>query len=126
MSQLPQMRGREEQYSLSLSGGKREAEPLPYEEVKKTRTESYPENTPIISMYALTGALAASQYDTMTLSGQYKDYNLHMLVDSSSTHNFLDESVAKKFKLHLQKVLPMVIGVAGGHQLMCDTILSRV
>ena len=48
-----------------------------------------------------------------------KNKPLHILVDSGSTHNFLDVEVAKKLGCKLEKVGPMRVDVVNGSSLAC-------
>ncbi|GKA85512.1 zinc finger, CCHC-type containing protein, partial [Tanacetum coccineum] len=40
---------------------------------------------------------------------------VHVLVDSGSTHNFLDLQIAKKLGCRLRKICPMDVSVANGN-----------
>lgn len=44
-----------------------------------------------ISIHALTGV---SMFNTMRVTGYVKDKPIHILIDSGSTHNFLDSKIA--------------------------------
>ena len=52
-------------------------------------------NTPVISLHALWGT---ERCQTMRVVGRIKKQSLVMLIDSDNTHNFIDQSVAKRLK----------------------------
>jgi len=72
---------------------------------------------PLISLQALQGM---NFFQTMRVTGKVGSQVLHILVDSKSTHNFLDVTTAKKLKCELQKISPLVVAVADGAQLQCQ------
>ena len=47
---------------------------------------------------------------------------MHILIDSGSTHNFLDVATAKKLRCELLKITPLVVVVANGAQLQCQMV----
>ena len=47
---------------------------------------------PCISLNALSGNRG---YRTMRVAGYYKDKPIHILIDSGSTHNFLDRDATR-------------------------------
>lgn len=53
---------------------------------------------PIISMKALIGIPSLLEYKTMRVSGALNGHKIHILVDSGSTHNFIDTCTIKKLK----------------------------
>ncbi|GJW76173.1 reverse transcriptase [Tanacetum coccineum] len=53
----------------------------------------------------------------MRVTGHVGKHNLHILIDTGSTHNFLDINKAKKFGLHLSSTCPLQVDIAGGAQL---------
>jgi len=73
--------------------------------------EGQEEEQPLISLQALQGM---SSFQTMRVIGNVGAQVLHILVDSGSTHNFLDTSTAKKLKCELQKIPPLAVAVADG------------
>jgi len=48
-----------------------------------------------------------------------------MLIDSGSTHNFLDSTIAKKLRCELLKIPPIAVAVADGAQLNCQSMCTR-
>jgi hypothetical protein len=69
---------------------------------------------PQLSLQALTGIAA---YHTMRVTGLHEKKLLHILLDSGSTHNFLDLDVAKTLGCKLEAIPPLAITGGGGHQL---------
>ncbi|XP_074283542.1 uncharacterized protein LOC141608089 [Silene latifolia] len=74
---------------------------------------------PCISVNALAGNQA---FQTMRVIGYVGKKPLHILVDSGSTHNFLDLSLAKKMGLDLEKITPQAVTVADGNHLACQYV----
>ncbi|XP_071728193.1 uncharacterized protein [Rutidosis leptorrhynchoides] len=70
-------------------------------------------NSPHISLNALTGTNA---YQTMRVKGLVNKYKIHILIDSGSTHNFLDINVAKKLGCKISGTPPLSVFVPGGNQ----------
>jgi len=58
----------------------------------------------------------------MRITGRVGSHILHILVDSGSTHNFLDTTTAKKLRCELQKIPPLMVAVADGAQLQCQWV----
>jgi len=53
----------------------------------------------------------------MRVAGKVGAHPIHILVDSGSTHNFLDAATAKQLKCELFKIPPIAVAVADGAQL---------
>ncbi|PNX92266.1 retrotransposon-related protein [Trifolium pratense] len=71
-------------------------------------------DSPQLSLQALTGV---SHYQTMRVTGMHDKKVLHILLDSGSTHNFLDLELAKKLGCKLEAISPLAITSGGGHKL---------
>jgi len=69
------------------------------------------EEQPLISLQALQGM---NSFQTMRVEGKVGFQALHILVDSGSTHNFLDLNTAKKLRCELMKIPPLMVAVANG------------
>ncbi|GJS94074.1 reverse transcriptase [Tanacetum coccineum] len=67
---------------------------------------------PLISLNALTRLNA---YRTMRVKGCVGKNALHVLVDSGSTHHFLNLQIAKKLGCRLRKICPLDVSVANGN-----------
>ena len=55
----------------------------------------------------------------MRVTVHVKKKALHILIDSGSTHNFLDVEVAKKIGCKTVSITPMRVDVANGSSLSC-------
>lgn len=67
---------------------------------------------PQLSLQTLTGV---SNYHKMRISGLHGNKLLQILVDSGSTHNFLDIEVAKKLGCKLDVISPLTVTAGGGY-----------
>ncbi|OMO92934.1 Aspartic peptidase [Corchorus olitorius] len=67
------------------------------------------QENPIISLHAILGI---SGYQTMRVEGKIKPLEVVMLVDSGSTHNFLDYNLAKVLKLPYKRGFRKEVTVA--------------
>lgn len=74
-------------------------------------TENPLNEVPQLSLNAMTGI---SNYQTMRVTGMHDKKLLHILLDSGSTHNFLDLEVAKKLGCKLDKVSSLPVTAGGG------------
>ena len=72
---------------------------------------------PFISFNALTGK---QTFQTMRVIGMLGDTKVHILIDSGSTHNFLDIATAKKIRCTFQETEPQAITVADGNHIACQ------
>ena len=81
---------------------------------------------PVISLHALLGT---GDSQTMRLQGKIKTFTVVILVDSGSTHNFIDQGVVKRGGLHTQTINGLSVSVANGAQMwvqdMCPGVLWR-
>lgn len=66
---------------------------------------------PQFSVHALNGT---SNYRTMRVKGAVKGKMVHILIDSGSTHNFMDLVVAKKLGCRLKTIPSFVVSVEDG------------
>ncbi|XP_022031762.1 uncharacterized protein LOC110932814 [Helianthus annuus] len=82
--------------------------------VDEIGTDERDEAEPQISIHALTGI---PSYSTMRVRGSMGNRQLHILIDSGSTHNFLNESLAKKLQCEVMTISPINVGVADGKRL---------
>ncbi|XP_022032945.1 uncharacterized protein LOC110934059 [Helianthus annuus] len=71
---------------------------------------------PLISIHALTGI---PSFSTMQVVGNIGTKTLQILIDSGSTHNFIDEKLAVKLGCVMKDIEGMKVGVANGSQLLC-------
>ncbi|KAL5720791.1 hypothetical protein ACHQM5_013426 [Ranunculus cassubicifolius] len=75
-----------------------------------------------ISLNALSGN---ASYQTLQLQGKVSNRLLTMLVDTGSTHNFLDSNTAKMLGCPMQATTVHSVKVAGGGQLQCEAICQN-
>ncbi|KAL5709495.1 hypothetical protein ACHQM5_020179 [Ranunculus cassubicifolius] len=72
-----------------------------------------------ISLQALSGS---NSFQTLQLQGKVKKQTITMLIDSGSTHNFLDAATAKQLGCVGRVTHPHLVSVAGGGKLQCDSM----
>ncbi|GKC71938.1 reverse transcriptase [Tanacetum coccineum] len=72
------------------------------------------ETTPHISSNALIGR---STFQTMRVIGHIGKYEIHILVDLGSTHNFIDCEIARKLGCQRNKTCPLQVNVANGNHM---------
>ena len=53
------------------------------------------DGVPQLSIHAINGIHKAFNTRTMRVEGEYKKRKLYILIDSGSTHNFLDTNLVK-------------------------------
>lgn len=70
---------------------------------------------PTISINALSGS---TTFNCMRVIGQYGKKKLYILIDSGSTHNFLDLTIAKELGCELEKIKPMRVAAANGNNMI--------
>ncbi|KAL8139484.1 hypothetical protein V2J09_005505 [Rumex salicifolius] len=71
------------------------------------------EDAPLISVVAMSGS---ASYNCMRVIGQYGK-KLHILIDSGSTHNFIDISMAKLLGCKMEAITPMWVKAANGNRM---------
>lgn len=59
---------------------------------------------------------------TIRMMGKYKNRELIILIDSDSTHSFLDMTVARKLKLSSTPATAISVTVADGRKVACNSI----
>ena len=72
------------------------------------------DDTPKISLAAITGI---SQPQTMKLKGHIKNNNVSILIDTDTTHNFINVNLAKIFNLFIFPMPNMKVMVADGKKI---------
>lgn len=77
------------------------------------------EADPCVSLHAMNGMQG---YQAMRVTGQYGKKAIHILVDSGSTHNFLDVHLAKKLGCPMESIDMQSVTVADGGVLKCQYI----
>lgn len=74
-----------------------------------------------ISVHALTGALS---YRTMRIKGKVKKCTFTILIDSGSTHNFLDPVLAKRTGQNIKHINPLTVVVADGTKVFSKAMVE--
>ncbi|GJW13110.1 retrotransposable element Tf2 [Tanacetum coccineum] len=74
---------------------------------------------PQISLNAITGVY---NYQTMRVMGYVKKSELHILVDSGSTHNFLNTKMARQLACNTKHTCPLQVSISGGRNLVSTTM----
>lgn len=75
------------------------------------------EDSPEISLHAIT---RAPNPKTMRIVGRISSKEVVILVDTGSTHNFLDPAIVTKASLPLQHTKTIKAKVANGDSMICD------
>lgn len=78
---------------------------------------------PLITIQALTGGTSTS---SLRLIGSLNGYKISLLVDTGSTHNFLDPSLSQKLKLSPEPQEPLMVRVANGEMITSEGKCSQV
>ncbi|GJX58361.1 retrotransposon-related protein [Tanacetum coccineum] len=73
------------------------------------------QDTPRISLNALSGV---NSFQTMRVRGMVGKQPLHILVDSGSTHNFVDVRSAKRLGCKIRPTAPLLVSVANGQDIV--------
>ncbi|XP_058217468.1 uncharacterized protein LOC131328550 [Rhododendron vialii] len=73
-----------------------------------------------ISVHALSGV---QSYKTMRIKGVIKQTGVNILIDSGSTHNFLDPGVAKRTGVRTQPTNPLSVIVADGTKISSKAVV---
>uniref|UniRef100_A0A803N9K6 Uncharacterized protein n=1 Tax=Chenopodium quinoa TaxID=63459 RepID=A0A803N9K6_CHEQI len=74
-----------------------------------------------ISMQAMDGM---ATFQTMRIVGHHGKKKLQLLLDSGSTHNFIDLDKALKLDCKVESIPPLWVKVADGNQIQCSQIIK--
>ncbi|XP_074313633.1 uncharacterized protein LOC141648817 [Silene latifolia] len=85
-------------------------------------TEGVVEEQPLISLNAMAGH---NSFQTMRVTGKVRTHSVHILIDSGSTHNFLDEGVARKLGCRLVNTCPLEVSVANGDKIITTKMCKK-
>lgn len=95
--------------------------------VVQKETESEPSikelTEPIISSHALVGS---NSYQAMRVKGYISRKPMIILIDSGSTHNFLNPVVAKRTGCLVEQTNPFSVTVADGSQITSSAICKKM
>lgn len=90
------------------------------EETREIEAEEEESQFAHISLQAMEGIV---RFQTMRVVGQHNKRGLHILLDSGSTHNFLDLHKALKLKCQVEQISPIWVKVADGGRIKCDSMI---
>lgn len=76
-----------------------------------------------ISVYALADVLGPR---TMWIGSWIKNRRVIILIDNGSTHNFINQEIARKLNLKATLIEPIHVRVANGDRLTCAYICKAV
>ncbi|KAL0361912.1 UNVERIFIED_CONTAM: hypothetical protein Sradi_3875700 [Sesamum radiatum] len=62
---------------------------------------------------------------TLRVKGVVNGKEIHILVDSGSTHSFIDEKVVKALGIKTEPTTSMLVSVADGYRMMSTTICPK-
>ncbi|GJS65134.1 hypothetical protein Tco_0679698 [Tanacetum coccineum] len=74
-----------------------------------------------VSHISLNSLIGRNTFQTMRVIGYVGKHEIHILIDSSSSHNFLDSKTAKKLGYQLKSTCPLQVYVANGG---CEMVLG--
>lgn len=79
-------------------------------------------STSQISLNVLAGTPLIPSFSAMRLSGVVRNKRVYILIDSSSTHNFLDFNTAAQVGCKITACPPISMHVADGNKIQCSSI----
>jgi len=86
-------------------------------------TELLQRKEPQISVYAL---IRVAGFKTMRITGYHKKRPLHILIDSGSTHNFLDTQMAQKYGCIIDTIASLNVVVADGSKIKISSVVKNL
>ncbi|XP_057497404.1 uncharacterized protein LOC130782134 [Actinidia eriantha] len=92
-----------------------------YEEAQQDIPTEFLQEEFQISVHAISGI---QSYRTMRIKGQVKKNVVEILIDSGSTHNFLDHTFAKKTGTNIQPTNTLAVIVADGTKLISKAMVK--
>ncbi|KAL0355175.1 UNVERIFIED_CONTAM: hypothetical protein Sradi_3964400 [Sesamum radiatum] len=103
-----------------------EEEVQPYEE-ENEQVEEQGEEAEIedvtLSLNAMRGNVSSG---TLRVKGMVNGKEKHILIDSGSTHSFIDEKVANALGIKTELTTPMIVSVADGYRMMSKEICPQL
>jgi len=76
-----------------------------------------------ISLHAFEGHISSN---TIRLKGEISNKSVSVLVDTGSTHNFMQKNVARALKLTIELIVPFNVSTGSGEKLNCAEICRGV
>jgi len=119
---LPGHKCKSQIYSLEVIKEVKDEEAEETEGVEEEVGVEQQEEPLLMSLNTLNGI---STFHTMRVTGRVKNTPLHILIDSGSTHSFLDLATAKRLHCEIRKVPPLQVVVVDSnyHALPCAGVL---
>lgn len=65
-----------------------------------------------------------TKFQIMRIVGQHEKKDLHILLDSGSTHNFIDSRRARRMGCRVEPIPPIWVRVADGGRIKCDSMIK--
>ncbi|GKE61665.1 hypothetical protein Tco_1512032, partial [Tanacetum coccineum] len=106
----------DEDSDLSLEETLNEVDTMTAEESELLMSDCYPH----ISLNALSGI---PTFNTMRMKASVAKHILHLLLDTGSTHNFLELFIANKIGCKMKKTCPLHVIVVGGNKLVIAVVV---
>jgi hypothetical protein len=105
---------------LHMIEGVEEEEDEGIKELEGTVQNECKEMSPIDEFGLSLNALAENDtYNTIRIKGNYRGRDLIILIDSGSTHNFIDESTISELNGSKSKTTLLAVTVANGNVMLC-------
>ncbi|GJU08920.1 retrotransposon-related protein [Tanacetum coccineum] len=89
---------------------------------RQEETEELIEYTPQISLHALS---RVPHFQTIRVCGHVSKYKIHILIDSGSTHNFVDTTTAKRIGCKISATVPLQVDVADGNKILSTLVCKQ-
>ncbi|KAL2249963.1 UNVERIFIED_CONTAM: Transposon Ty3-G Gag-Pol polyprotein [Sesamum indicum] len=83
------------------------------------QTEGVEEEDVTVSIHAMCESIGNG---TLRIKGQVNGREIHILIDSGSTHSFIDEKVVRALNLETEEVTPMKVSVVDGYKLVSQKL----
>ncbi|GKB36930.1 reverse transcriptase, partial [Tanacetum coccineum] len=88
------------------------------EELEEQVTEEVVAEPVIYPYISLNDLAGVNTFHTMRIKGHVGKQDIHILVDSGSTHNFVDVLYAKRLGCEIRSIFPLQVEVSGGNQML--------
>ncbi|XP_031110384.1 uncharacterized protein LOC116014814 [Ipomoea triloba] len=75
---------------------------------------------------SLNAVVGGEGINTIKLPGSILKRDIIILVDSGSTHSFVDPALTHNLRLKAHKVQPLVVTIANGERLLCDEMSGHI
>ncbi|KAJ0555261.1 putative nucleotidyltransferase, Ribonuclease H [Helianthus annuus] len=105
-------------YNIELLG-EEDGDDSEFKGMEQDFSEVQTEGEAQLSVYAMTGV---TSFSTMRVVGTIGTRQIHILIDSGSTHNFVSSKLASKLNCHTREVTLMKVLVANGKELDCSQL----